>query len=105
MEEERRQPGSVPSLFMDHPPTPDRIVKSVEEIKEILPKRDEYLVTTSEFNDVKGCLRTVVANLKKSQKSGPTLLKRQPTDTTGTQNGGNNKTDGDDQPPVLRRRD
>jgi predicted Zn-dependent protease len=106
MEEERRQPGSVPSIFMDHPPTPDRIVSSVEEIEEILPKRDEYLVTTSESNDVKARLQTVVAALKKGQQSGPTLMKRQPkTDTTGTQNGGNNKTDDDDNPPVLSRRD
>jgi predicted Zn-dependent protease len=106
MQDERRQPGSVPSVFMDHPPTPDRIISSVEEIKEILPKRDEYLVTTSEFNDVKARLQTVVAALKKGQKAGPTLMKRTPpTDTTGTQNDGNNKSDDDDNPPVLHRRD
>jgi predicted Zn-dependent protease len=106
MQDERRQPGSVPSIFMDHPPTPDRIISSVQEIKEILPKRDEYLVTTSEFNDVKARLQTVVASLKKEEKSGPTLKRRTPpTDTTGTQNGGNNKTDDDDNPPVLKRRD
>ena len=28
MQEERREPGSVPKVFLDHPPTPDRIVKS-----------------------------------------------------------------------------
>jgi predicted Zn-dependent protease len=105
MQEERRQPGSVPSIFMDHPPTPDRIVKSIEEIKEILPKRDEYMVTTSEFNDVKARLQTVVAARRKGEKSGPTLMKRTPTDSTGTQNGGDNKSDDDDKPPVLVRRD
>src|SRR2546425_10429933 len=41
LEEERRQPGSVPKIFQDHPPTPDRILKAEEEIKQ-LPKRDEY---------------------------------------------------------------
>jgi predicted Zn-dependent protease len=106
IQEERRQPGSVPNIFMDHPPTPDRVVKAVEEIKEIIPKRDEYLVTTSEFNDVKARLQTVVASLKKEEKPGPTLKRRQPTDdTTGTQNGGNTTTDDDDKPPVLKRRD
>lgn len=104
IQEERRQPGSVPNIFMDHPPTPDRIVKSIEEIKEILPKRDEYMVTTSEFNDVKARLQTVVAARRKGEKSGPTLMKRTPTDSTGTQNGGDNKSD-DDTPPVLVRRD
>ncbi len=103
LQDERRQPGSVPNIFADHPPTPDRIVKAVEEIKEILPKRNEYLVTTSEFNDVKGRLQTVVAALRKGQKPGPTLLKRQSTDTTGTQNDGNSTSDAD-KPPVLRRR-
>ena len=106
IQEERQQPGSVPGIFMDHPPTPDRIVKSVEEIKEILPKRNEYLVTTSEFNDVKGRLQTVVASLKKGETQGPTLKRRQPTDdSTGSQNGGTNTSDDDDKPPVLKRRD
>lgn len=54
MQEERRMPGSTPQVFMDHPPTGDRIIKSEEEIKEILPKREQYLVSTSEFDDVKG---------------------------------------------------
>src|SRR5437867_9437914 len=44
MDEERRAPGSVPKIFQDHPPTPDRLIKSTEEIKEILPKREQYLV-------------------------------------------------------------
>jgi predicted Zn-dependent protease len=104
IDQERRQPGSVSSIFMDHPLTPDRVIKAEEEIKDILPNRDEYMVTTSEFNDVKSRLQTVVAELRKGRESGPTLKKRQPTDTTGTQDGGNNKND-DDQPPVLRRRD
>jgi predicted Zn-dependent protease len=104
MQKERQQPGSVQSIFMDHPLTPDRIIKAEEEIKGLLPKRDEYLVTTSEFRDVKSRLQTLVAELRKGQNSGPTLRKRLPTDTTGTQNGGNNKSD-TDKPPILRRRD
>jgi predicted Zn-dependent protease len=97
---ERRQPGSVPSIFMDHPLTPDRIIKAEEEIKTILPKRDEYLVTTSEFNDVKSRLQTIVAEVPKGQEQGPTLRRRQPDDTTGTENGGSSKSD-DSKPPVL----
>lgn len=82
------------------------VVKSVEEIKQILPKREEYLVTTSEFNDVKARLQTVVASLKKEEQAGPTLKRRPPNDdSTGTQNSGNNKTGDDDTPPVLKRQD
>jgi predicted Zn-dependent protease len=111
MEEERRVPGSMPSVFMDHPPTGDRIIKCEEEIKEILPKREQYLVSTSEFDDVKARLQQVISNRKKMKpgESGPTLRKREPTDQTTTQTQqtpqGSGSSGGDDQPPVLKRRD
>jgi beta-barrel assembly-enhancing protease len=108
MDEERRSPGSVPKIFQDHPPTPDRIIKSQEEIKEILPKRDQYLVSTSEFNDVKSRMHTIISTRRREQKPGPTLQKRESTDqsTTQGQPGKQGKTQGDDdKPPVLRRRD
>jgi len=115
MEEERRMPGSMPSVFMDHPPTGDRIIKSEEEIKQILPKREQYLVSTSEFDDVKGRLQQVISNrkrMKAGDSGGPTLRKRQPTDQTTTQTqpttqgtGTSTSSGGDDQPPVLKRRD
>jgi len=111
MEEERRVPGSVPQVFADHPPTGDRIIKSAEEIKEILPKREQYLVSTSEFDDVKSRLQQVISNRKKlkpGDTGGPTLRKRQPTDQTTTQTQQppqGTSTSGDDQPPVLKRRD
>jgi predicted Zn-dependent protease len=112
MEEERRVPGSMPSVFMDHPPTGDRIIKSEEEIKQILPKREQYLVSTSEFDDVKARLQQVISNRKKlkpGDSGGPTLRKREPTDQTTTQTQqtpqGTGTSSGDDQPPVLKRRD
>jgi len=109
MEEERRIPGSMPSVFMDHPPTGDRIIKSEEEIKQVLPKRDQYLVSTSEFDDVKGRLQQVISSRKKLKPgdSGPTLRKRESSDKTTTQQTPQQGTDnsGDDQPPVLKRRD
>jgi len=108
MEEERRMPGSVPKVFLDHPPTPDRIVKSEEEIKQILPKREQYLVSTSEFDDVKSRLQMVMSNRKKTERPGPTLRKRETTDKTTTataQTPGQDQSKDDDTPPVLKRRD
>ena len=113
MEEERRMPGSMPQVFMDHPPTGDRIIKCEEEIKQILPKKEQYLVSTSEFDDVKGRLQQVISNRKKlkpGETGGPTLRKRQPSDqttTAPTQTAGQSSgsSGGDDQPPVLKRRD
>src|SRR6266566_542588 len=103
LEEERRQPGSVPKIFQDHPPTPDRILKAEEEIKQ-LPRRDEYLVSTSEFDDVKGRLNTVMAALRKKDREGaPTLEKRQPEGSAQPAQQGQDQ--GEEKPPVLKRRD
>jgi predicted Zn-dependent protease len=107
VEQDRRSPGSVPTVFADHPPTGDRIVKAEQEIKEILPKREQYLVTTSEFDDIKARLQTVIRTRKKQkEQGGPTLRKREPTEQTGTQTQPSQRKDeGDEKPPVLRRRD
>jgi predicted Zn-dependent protease len=108
MDEERRSPGSMSTVFASHPPTGDRIIKSEQEIQQILPKRDQYLVSTSEFDDIKARLQTVISQHKKQRgDSGPTLRKRESADKTTSQTQpGQQKTDqGDDQPPVLKRRD
>ncbi len=108
IDEERRSPGSIPAVFSDHPPTGDRILKAEQEIKEILPKREQYLVTTSEFDDIKARLQAVISNRKREKtESSPTLRKRETTTDTTTQapSGDKGKDQGDDKPPVIRRRD
>ncbi len=50
---EKHKPGAVSKAFSDHPATPERIAAVEKEIATILPARPEYLVTTSEFQDVK----------------------------------------------------
>jgi predicted Zn-dependent protease len=100
MQEERRQPGSVPKVFQDHPPTPDRIIAAEEEIKR-LPPRHEYLVTTSEFSQIKGRLNTVLASRRASQTAAPTLKRRAPQGDSQP----DKQSQDDDKPPVLRRRD
>jgi predicted Zn-dependent protease len=49
---EKNKPGKFASFFRTHPPVEDRIVKVQEEIS-YLPVKDEYVVTTSEFDQVK----------------------------------------------------
>ena len=56
---EKRKPGMVEKAFADHPQTPDRILHSQEEIARILPARDEYTVTTSEFEEIKARLARI----------------------------------------------
>src|SRR5437879_7146436 len=56
--DEKRRPGTIPKDFSTHPPTPERIENTQKEIARILPARQEYIVTTSEFDSVKSRLRT-----------------------------------------------
>jgi len=56
---EKQKPGAVSKAFSSHPQTPDRIGHSQEEIAQILPARADYLVTTSEFSDVKARLARI----------------------------------------------
>jgi predicted Zn-dependent protease len=113
--EERRHPGSIPKIFSTHPPTPDRVQKAQEEIATILPARDEYVVTTSEFDLVKSRLRRIEnknkLDDKKSAGDKPTLRTRTetapPSTTTGTQQpqaGSGSGDDSDPDRPVLKKR-
>ena len=106
IEEDRKSPGSVPTVFASHPPTPERILKSEEEIKTILPKKEQYLVSTSEFDDVKTRLQSIMSLKKKGdKKEGPTLRKRETGEQAGTEPTPGEKKQDKEKPPVLRRRD
>ena len=50
---ESARPGSVSKMFSTHPPTGDRIEMTKKNIELILPDKDQFVVTTSEFNKVK----------------------------------------------------
>lgn len=124
--DEKKEPGTIPKIFADHPPTPDRIVKIQNEIATILPPRNEYIVSTSEFDSVKARLQMIENNTKlddaKKNPNKPTLRKRtdqnkggstnpnSPSTTTSdpnsqpTANGGSQSGSDDDGPPTLKRR-
>jgi predicted Zn-dependent protease len=107
---EKRKPGAVAKVFADHPQTPDRILHSQEEIARILPAKDEYMVTTSEFDDVKARLARIENKRRLTDTKGVTRpsLRRASTgtDTTGgqtSQTDDSNSTS--DDKPTLHRRD
>jgi len=109
---EKRKPGMVEKAFSDHPQTPDRILHSQEEIARILPARDEYTVTTSEFEDVKARLARIEnkRRLVDSKDTKKPSLRRastgnDPNSTTTTSSTDPNSTNSDDGPPTLHRRD
>ena len=108
---EKRKPGLVAKTFSDHPQTPDRILHSQEEIARILPARDEYTVTTSEFDDVKARLARIEnkRRLTDSKDTKKPSLRRASTDkndptSTSTASDPNSNT-GDDKPTLHRRED
>jgi hypothetical protein len=100
---EKKKPGTLSKAFDTHPQTPDRIEKSQEEIRKILPAKQQYVVTTSEFDGVKARLAAIenkhkVIDEKDSNK--PSLRRTSnPTDSTG------DTTKSDDDRPTLKRRD
>ena len=105
--EEKRHPGTIPKLFSSHPPTPDRIANTQKEIATILPARDEYIVSTSEFDMVKARLRNIVFSrkAKDSEPGKPTLRTRtEQTDKTKTQPQSTDPSSTDDDRPTLKRR-
>jgi tetrahydromethanopterin S-methyltransferase subunit G len=99
---EKQKPGAVAKVFENHPQTPDRIQHTEEEIAKILPPKDEYLVTTSEFNDVKSRLARI-ENKRRiiDNKKGKPTLRRASTSPDATDSGAN----GSDQPTLHRRED
>src|SRR6202522_4307223 len=89
---EKHKPGTLAKVFADHPRTPDRIMHSEQEIATIMPARPDYVVTTSEFDDVKDRLARIENKRKINDPKGgnkPTLRRaggtnNDPNSTTGT---------------------
>jgi predicted Zn-dependent protease len=110
--EERHHPGSIPKVFSTHPPTPERVQKAQQEIATILPARDEYIVTTSEFDVIKARLHRIEnknkLNDKKSAADKPTMRTRteqQTQDKTDKQQTDSTAADdADPDRPVLKKR-
>jgi predicted Zn-dependent protease len=103
--QEKKKPGTLAKAFSTHPQTPDRIEKSQQEIAQILPARAQYIVTTSEFNDVKARLAAIENRhkvLDQKDNSKPSLRRTSNTDNTSQ---GGQSTSGDDHPTLKRRPD
>jgi predicted Zn-dependent protease len=105
---EKKQPGTIPKIFSDHPPTPDRVESIQKEIATILPARDEYIVSTSEFDSVKARLQMIESGqkLKDKNPNKPTLRKRTDQNKGGDTAGDptNTSTDPDSDRPTLKKR-
>jgi predicted Zn-dependent protease len=105
--DEKKKPGTMNKLFSSHPLTDDRIKNAQKNIQEILAAKPEYVVNTSEFNDVKSRL-LAMHNRKKADPKDPNrpTLKRAPGGGTGPIDDKDDKKKGEDpdERPTLKRR-
>jgi predicted Zn-dependent protease len=103
---EKKKPGTMNKLFSTHPPTADRITNSQKNIQNYLKAKPEYVVTTSEFNDVKGRWMTMHNHRKTDPKdAGRPQLRRAPGSGPIDDGTDSTKPVTDDDRPTLKRRD
>ena len=102
--QEKKKPGTLAKAFSTHPQTPDRIQKSQEEIATILPPREQYVVDTSEFDQVKARLAAIENrhHLEDQKDTNKPTLRRTANNTSKDGKDGDKK---DDDRPTLKRRD
>jgi predicted Zn-dependent protease len=100
---EKKKPGTMSKVFSTHPLTDDRIQTAQKNIQQYLKERPEYVVTTSEFNDVKFRLAALHNKRKIDNQdlNRPTLRKAPGAGTSGD---GKDKGGSDDDRPTLKRR-
>ncbi len=102
---EKHKPGTLSKAFSDHPQTPDRIEHSEVEIATIMPPKPEYIVTTSEFDDIKSRLARIENKRKlndKGKDNKPTL-RRVGGGTNNDPSAPGSTTTTDDRPTLGRR--
>jgi predicted Zn-dependent protease len=73
---EGRHESPVAKAFRTHPQTPDRILKTQNEIATLLPPEMEYKLDSSEFQDVKDHLNKMQGGLRLQSPNRPTLKRR-----------------------------
>jgi predicted Zn-dependent protease len=99
---EKKKPGTISKVFSTHPPTDARITKAQQNIQTMLKERPEYVVTTSEFNDVKARLMAFHNRRKTDTKDlNRPQLKKAPGSGTSSDD---KSSSGDDDRPTLKRR-
>ncbi len=99
--QEKHKKNFIAKAFSTHPMTADRVVRAEDVINEYLPPRKQYIVDTSEFQQVKARLAGILnqRTLLKKKSDRPTLLK---PEHGPDKSGGGNGDSNDDGRPTLR---
>jgi predicted Zn-dependent protease len=98
---EKQKPGTVSELFRSHPNMATRIQFTQKNVESLLAPLPQYVISTSEFQDVKQDL-TRMTNARRAtpEKSGPTLRRS----TNPSQRDGEDAKPDQDERPTLKRR-
>jgi predicted Zn-dependent protease len=107
---EKQKPGTLAGVFRSHPMTDDRITNAQKEIERILPSKPEYLVSTSEFLQVRDRLAFLLSPAGQEETSAdkrPRMRRTTRVDTSTIERPGTGTSTGsegnEDDRPVLRR--
>ena len=107
--QEKKKPGTLAKAFSSHPMTPDRVAHAQQEMASVLPARPEYVVDTSEFQQVKSRLASIENRHKlqndKDTKDRPTLRRATADNPQGTDGSSSGSQTTDDDRPTLKRND
>jgi predicted Zn-dependent protease len=100
---EKRKSGTVSELFRSHPNMETRIRFTQKNVQEFLAAQPQYVISTSEFQEVKQNLAMIINGQRVvPERQGPTL-RRRPSMTPQTGEG--NPRPDQDERPTLKRRD
>ncbi len=104
----KKKPGSIQKLFSTHPEPVNRRDTSLALVSRFQEK-EEYVISTSEFNRVKGHLLKITnakagiqVDFDEEDNAKPTLKKRQPDAPDADSDSGTSSSDG---PPKLKKKD
>jgi predicted Zn-dependent protease len=107
----KKKPGTLSKLFSSHPQSVERRDTSLTLVARF-PEREEYIISTSEFQRVKAHLLRlsnvkagVTSDIDEGEPGKPTLKRRQPEpDSDSTSPGDSSSSDSKDAPPKLKKR-
>lgn len=106
--QEKRKPGTMAKVFSTHPPTDDRIKNAQTNIQKLLKAKPEYVVNTSEFNDIKARVEAMhnrrAIDTNKDSSGRPTL-RRNPNGQIDSNGNEKAPSSDDSDRPTLKRRD
>lgn len=100
---EEQSHGILLKAFSSHPPIVEWVKRLQREIENLMPAREDYIITTSKFNDVKArlLLPQRVYGAAYAAEPKPTLKRRATDPDARLEDNGSNAPDGR---PTLKRR-